>query len=190
MSKGDGMGILPLQRSRTLAARERQNFAAAALGGYESLMIDACYRLAYRFAYRAMRVYWKLAKPLKHGALVAIWHQGRILLVKNSYVDYYSLPGGYVRKHEGPKDAAARELREELSLRVEPEQLSLKTDVTHDWEGRRDHVVIFDLELDDPPRVQVDNREVVAAEFLTKQEALERDLFPPLRRHIEQRLES
>ena len=71
-------------------------------------MIDACYRLAYRSAYKAMRVYWKLAKPLNHGALVAIWHAGRILLVKNSYVDYYSLPGGYVRKHESAKEAAAR----------------------------------------------------------------------------------
>lgn len=153
-------------------------------------MIDACFRLAYRSAYKAMRVYWKIVKPLKHGALVAIWHRDRILLVKNSYVDYYSLPGGYVRKHERSEEAAARELREELSLRIDPAELSLNTDETHDWEGRRDHVVIFDLELDEPPTVQVDNREVVAAEFVSKNEALHRNLFPPLRRHIERRLEN
>jgi 8-oxo-dGTP pyrophosphatase MutT (NUDIX family) len=153
-------------------------------------MIDVCYRLAYRSAYKAMRVYWKLRKPLSHGALVAIWNDGRILLVRNSYVDYYSLPGGYVRKHERSVDAAARELREELSISVDPRELTLNTDVTHDWEGRRDHVVIFDLDLDAPPQVEVDNREVVAAEFVTKEEALQKNLFPPLRKHIEQRLKN
>ena len=153
-------------------------------------MIDACYRFVYRSLYKAMRVYWKLLKPLKHGALVAIWHGERILLVRNSYVDYYSLPGGYIKKHERSDEAAARELREELQLLVTPAQLSLITDMTHDWEGRRDHVVIFDLRLDDPPRVRVDNREVVAAEFVTAKMALERNLFPPLRQHIEEHLRS
>jgi 8-oxo-dGTP pyrophosphatase MutT (NUDIX family) len=139
----------------------------------------------YRVAYRLMKVYWKALRPLNHGALVAIWHDGRVLLVKNSYVDYYSLPGGYVKRGEHPSEAAARELREELSLEVDPSQLELEIDVTHDWEGRRDHVVIFDLHLDHAPRVKVDNREVVAAEFLTPEQALTRKLFPPLRRHVE-----
>lgn len=152
-------------------------------------MIDAAYRLLYRTAYRLMKVYWKAAKPLKHGALVAIWHQGRLLLVKNSYVDYYSLPGGYLKRGERATQAAARELEEELSLRVDPDDLHLEVDVTHDWEGRRDHVVIFDLFLDQAPQVRVDNREVVAAEFVTPAQALERELFPPLRRHVERVLE-
>ena len=78
-----------------------------------------------------------------------------------------------------------RELREEISLDVDPSQLELQVDLTHDWEGRRDHVVIFDLFLDEAPRVKVDNREVVAAEFVTPEQALERRLFPPLRRHVE-----
>jgi ADP-ribose pyrophosphatase YjhB (NUDIX family) len=148
-------------------------------------MIDAGYRLMYRIAYRLMKVYWRALKPLNHGALVAIWHQGRVLLVKNSYVDYYSLPGGYVKRGELPSEAAVRELREEISLDVNPSQLELQVDLTHDWEGRRDHVVIFDLFLDEAPRVKVDNREVVAAEFVTPEQALERRLFPPLRRHVE-----
>jgi 8-oxo-dGTP pyrophosphatase MutT (NUDIX family) len=151
-------------------------------------MIDAGYRLLYRVAYRLMKAYWRATHPLKHGALVAIWHRGRLLLVKNSYVDYYSLPGGYVKRGELAAQAAARELREELSLDIDPGRLSLEVDVTHDWEGRRDHVVIFDLFLDDPPNVRVDNREVVAAEFVTPEQALERKLFPPLRRHVEQAL--
>ncbi len=151
------------------------------------MLVDACYRLAYRSAYKLMRVYWKAFNPLKHGALVAIWNRGEILIVKNSYVDYYSLPGGYVRAKERPEDAAVRELGEELSLKVDPAELELWVDQTHDWEGRRDHVVIFQLDVDQRPEVQIDNREVVMAEFLTPAEALRRRLFPPLRRHIEER---
>jgi 8-oxo-dGTP diphosphatase len=149
-------------------------------------MIDALYRLAYRSAYRMARVYWTLFNPLHHGALVALWHEGKILLIRNSYVDYFSLPGGYVRRGEQPRDAAVRELREEVSLSVDPEQLELRVDETNDWEGRQDHVVIFELCVTDPPRIQVDNREVIAAEFVSPEDALSRRLFPPLRRLVEQ----
>ena len=59
---------------------------------------------------------------------------------------------------------------------------------THTWEGKTDVVSIFDLDVQERPVVQVDNREVVDAEFFTPQYALELNLFPPLRRHIEARL--
>jgi 8-oxo-dGTP diphosphatase len=150
-------------------------------------MIDALFRLAYRCAYQAMRFYWKAFNPLAHGALVAVWHDRKLLLIKNSYVDYFSLPGGYVRRGEQPQDAAVRELREEISLSVKPNDLELRIDETNDWEGRRDHVAIFELVVPERPHVKVDNREVVAAEFVSPEEALRRDLFPPLRRLIEQR---
>ena len=149
-------------------------------------MVDALFRLAYFFAYRLMRVYWKVFHPLHHGALVAIWYEGKILLIKNSYVGYFSIPGGYVRRSEEARDAAVRELREEISFSVDPGALILRIDETHPWEGRQDHVAIFDLVVDRPPRIKVDNREVVAAEFVSPEEALTRNLFPPLRRLIEE----
>jgi 8-oxo-dGTP pyrophosphatase MutT (NUDIX family) len=151
-------------------------------------MIDGCYRLAYRCAYQMMRVYWRVFKPVNHGALVAIWYDDRILLIKNSYVGYYSLPGGYIKSGERPVDAAVRELREELSLGVDPGELTLEVDETHSWEGRPDHCKVFALTLDAPPNVEVDNREVVSAEFVTAEEALKRNLFPLLRQHVEARL--
>src|SRR6185369_16200092 len=76
-------------------------------------MIDFLYRSAYRTAYRMMRLYWSMAHPATHGALLAIWNEGEILLVRNSYVPYYSLPGGYVHRDETGRQAAARELFEE-----------------------------------------------------------------------------
>ena len=79
-----------------------------------------------------------------------------------------------------------RELREEVSLIVEPGDLEPRIDETHSWEGRQDHVTIFELVVQQPPRLEVDNREVVAAEFVSPEDALKRNLFPPLRRLIEQ----
>ena len=125
-------------------------------------MIDAMFRLAYRSAYQLMRVYWAVRRPLTHGSLVAIWVNERILLVRNSYVRYFSLPGGYVKSGESGKDAAIRELREEIGL--------------------------YQLNLDNEPRIEVDHREVVAAAFYSPSEALGLQLFAPLRQHIEQKL--
>lgn len=152
-------------------------------------MIDACFRLAYRMAYQGARVYWRVVHPKNHGALVAIWHAGKVLLVQNSYLNYMSLPGGYVHAGESAEEAAVRELREEIGLTVERERLTLALDHEHMWEGRQDHVVIFELSVDEPPVIQIDNREVVRAEWLTPEEALSRNLFPPLRTVVERRAE-
>ena len=151
-------------------------------------IVDFGYRMAYRVAYQVMRVYWRLTRPVTRGALVAIWNNGEILLVKNSYVDYYCVPGGYIQGTETPVEAVVRELAEEVSIQVSPEALKLGREETHTWEGKTDVVSIFDLDVDERPVFRVDNREVIDAEFFSPQYALEMNLFPPLRRHIEARL--
>lgn len=149
-------------------------------------MIDRAFQLAYVCAYQLMRVYWRLVRPNTHGALVAIWHRGRILLVRNSYVGYYSLPGGYVRTGESGRQAAVRELREEVRLDVQEHELELALDVTRDWEGKRDRVELFRLNAEREPNVSIDNREVISARLYTPAEALALRLFPTLRQHIEE----
>lgn len=151
-------------------------------------MVDAMFRLAYRGAYRMMRVYWRLANPQTHGALVLIWHEGKVLLVKNSYVSYHSAPGGYVHDGENSRDAAARELREETGMRVTGEDLVPALSKWHDWEGKREHIEIFELDARELPDIQVDNREVVSAAFYAPEEALALTVFPPLREVISRRV--
>jgi 8-oxo-dGTP diphosphatase len=146
------------------------------------------FRLAYRCAYKMMRTYWSLAHPTTHGALVALWYQGQILLVQNSYVPYRSLPGGYVHASETGRDAAVRELKEETGVEVRPYDLHLALDQWHDWEGKREHIEIFELDLKEPIVIQVDNREVIEATFVAPEQALALNLFPPLRQVIEKRI--
>lgn len=158
--------------------------------GYNShvSIVDFGFRMAYKAAYQMMRVYWRLARPTTRGALVAIWQNDEILLVRNSYVSYYCVPGGYIKGTETPVMAAVRELAEEVGIRATPEELTLGLHEAHSWEGKTDEVSIFDLDVKERPVFQVDNREVVDAEFFTPQYALELNLFPLLRRHIEARL--
>jgi 8-oxo-dGTP diphosphatase len=150
-------------------------------------MIDFAYRMAYRCAYRLLRIYWRVAHPSTHGALVALWCDGQLLLVQNSYVPFRSLPGGSVHRHESARDAAVRELREEVGIDARPEDLRQVVDEVHEWEGKSDHVVIFELTLPDRPVIKIDNREVVSAEFCSPERALELPLFPLIRHAIARR---
>jgi ADP-ribose pyrophosphatase YjhB (NUDIX family) len=132
-----------------------------------------------------MRAYWGLRHPTTHGALVALWHGGEVLLVRNSYVPYYSAPGGYVHSGEKARDAALRELREEVGIVADENRLVPLVDETHDWEGKRDHVEIFALELSERPTVRIDHREVIEAGWFAPARVEELSVFPPLKRAIQ-----
>jgi 8-oxo-dGTP diphosphatase len=153
----------------------------------EPTLVDRGFQLAYVCAYRAMRTYWKVRRPTTHGTLIALWSRGEVLLVRNSYVPYYGLPGGYLQRGETARDAAVRELHEEVGITADAAQLELVLDRTHEWEGKLDHVQIFSLEVPSRPSVEVDHREVVEAAWWPPERALALELFPPLRDVIEQR---
>jgi 8-oxo-dGTP diphosphatase len=146
-------------------------------------MVDLLYRVAYRGAYRMMRVYWAVLRPQVHGALVAIWNNGEILLVRNSYVPYHSLPGGYVHRNETGRDAAVRELLEETGIRAAPTELRVALDRQHQWEGKREHIEFFELDVAERPRIQVDDREVIDAQFSREKGARARALRSASHRH-------
>lgn len=148
---------------------------------------DRAFQLAYVCAFQLMRAYWTVRRPTTHGALVTLWNEGQVLLVRNSYVPYYSLPGGYIHAGEGGSQAAARELGEEVGLRTTPEQLTLVHEETHPWQGKQDHVQIFSLDLPKRPEIKIDHREVIEAAWWSPERALTLNLFPPLRTVLEQR---
>jgi 8-oxo-dGTP diphosphatase len=142
-------------------------------------MMDLLWRLAYRIGFRAARLWWRLRRPDHDGAVVAVWFGGRILAIRQSYRSNLFWPGGGIRRGEEPRDAARRELREELGLTVAPDDLVLAREMVVDWDFRRDRVRVFELRLDAEPALRVDNREVVAASFVDPRALLAEAVLPP-----------
>lgn len=150
-------------------------------------VVDLGFRMAYRVAHRMLRAYWKVRRPHTHGALVAVWCEDQILLVKNSYRRQYTLPGGYVRRGESALQAGTRELNEEVGLIVSADDVTVVYNDTKLFEQRDDEVTIVELEIDERPEFQVDNREIVWAGWKTLREALAMPIVPHLRDYLERR---
>jgi 8-oxo-dGTP diphosphatase len=59
---------------------------------------------------------FRVARPRVAAGVLFRDDSGRVLLVKPTYKDGWDIPGGYVEPGESPKQAAAREVEEELGL--------------------------------------------------------------------------
>ena len=86
-------------------------------------LTDPLARTIIRIGYRFLRVYWRKRGVKRVGVGVLIHHKGRVLAVRHSYRPEFTIPGGGIGKNETPAIAAARELREELSLDITPGDL-------------------------------------------------------------------
>jgi 8-oxo-dGTP diphosphatase len=146
--------------------------------------INAFVRTGYRLAYLAFRAWWFVRRPQTHGAAVALWHEGKILMVRTSYRDCLSLPGGFVRAGEPSEQAARRELHEELGISIPRQELR------HTWHGmirfesRRDEIDIWEASVTEAPTPCVADREIVWAGWLTPAEAMTHVLLPHLAAYL------
>ncbi len=134
--------------------------------GRMSHLVDLFYRFAYAAGFRSARIVWSLTHPHHRGALVAVLVGPRMLLLRQSYRPELSMPGGGIAPGEDPAVAAARELAEELDLRVDLADLRQVHVETGLWDGRHDTVTFFEIELATRPSLRLDNREVVAASLV------------------------
>ena len=88
------------------------------------------------------RIYWKVFKPLTHGARILLVTDTKVLLVQPRTLDYWNLPGGGMHKNEDPEKAAIREIHEEIGIEIDSVDFLLGTYISSD-EGKRDTVYIF-----------------------------------------------
>jgi 8-oxo-dGTP pyrophosphatase MutT (NUDIX family) len=110
-----------------------------------------------------------------------IWCKEKVLLVRTSYRSVWTAPGGSIEGSEFPVDAAVREVSEELGLQLSGDVLHLALISEHYWDNRHDRVHLFETQLSELPAIELDNREIVGARFVTLAEALSFDLPPYLR---------
>ena len=74
---------------------------------------------------------------------IVINPDGQILLVKHTYQPHWYLPGGGVKKGESAKAALLRELKEEVGLVVNLEELILYGIYHHIYMGVNDYPIIY-----------------------------------------------
>jgi len=90
--------------------------------------------------------------------------QGRIFLVRHSYVPGWHMPGGGVERRETALDALAKELREEGNLRM-TEAPALFAVYFNVRTSRRDHVVFYRCDNVEQDGTRIADREIVDAGF-------------------------
>lgn len=83
------------------------------------------------------------SRPYVAAGVLFFDEAGRILLVQPTYKDHWDIPGGYVETGETPAQAAAREVREELSIDAAVGPLLVVDWAPHPDEGDK-LLLIFD----------------------------------------------
>ncbi len=146
--------------------------------------LDGLIRSFYTMAYRVLLCVWFFLRPTSRGASVAVWHDGRILIVKNSYRKALGLPGGCIDRGEREIAAAARELKEEVGLRVDEKRLTFVGNYFSEYEFKKDTVVFFEVTLSSLPKIRIDHREIEWAAFEPPSAVLAMDLTPQVREYL------
>ena len=92
---------------------------------------------------RLLHFYWRFSRGLTVGVrAVVVDHDGKVFLIKHSYVAGWHLPGGGVEPGETLAAALARELYEEGNIELtEPPRLF--GIYFHRRASRRDHVAVY-----------------------------------------------
>ena len=107
---------------------------------------------------------------------IIVW-DGKLLLERRRDSDTWGLVGGGCKKWEEPVQAMAREVREELGLRIKPERFQKlkvygepgRVAAYRDGSVWRMVIVVYKLELDEKPSIRISS-ESKEARFFTKEE--------------------
>ncbi|HTZ01858.1 MAG TPA: NUDIX domain-containing protein [Xanthobacteraceae bacterium] len=116
-----------------------------------------------------LHAYWRWTRPLTVGVRALIFDgEGRVFLVRHSYMVGWHLPGGGVEKDETLLSALERELREEGNIEL-AEPPVLHAVYFNRRVSRRDHVALYVVRAFRQSAPPQPNREIVAHGFFSPQ---------------------
>jgi 8-oxo-dGTP pyrophosphatase MutT (NUDIX family) len=128
-------------------------------------------------------IYWRFSRGLTVGVRGFVLDgEGRVFLVKHSYVAGWHLPGGGVEKGETLLAALARELREEGNIELTAPPV-LHAIYFNRRISSRDHVAVYVVRAFQQTAPPQPNREIVAHGFFALQD-LPADTSPATRARI------
>jgi len=139
---------------------------------------------SHRLVYRAMRLWWRVRRPIKVGACVLLVRDGAVLLVRHTYKRSWFLPGGGVDRGESLEQAARREALEEVGATLGP--LQLLGIYTSFVDHKNNHVAVFVSEEGEASLAT--DREIQDARWFPL-DALPDDTAPGTARRIEEYVE-
>ena len=114
---------------------------------------------------RLMHFYWRFSRALTVGVRgMVLDDEGRVFLVKHSYVDGWHMPGGGVEAGETLVEALRRELAEEGSIELTGEP-ALHGVYFHPAYSRRDHVALYVVRDFRQTGTPVPDREIIEHGF-------------------------
>lgn len=102
---------------------------------------------------------------------VMIVHGGSVLLVKPwLHNGEWDLPGGGLHKHEGVKEGASREIREELNLKIDPGLLINLGSKEIKSGLKKNKMYYLYITLDEKPELELDRFEIMETRWVTMSE--------------------
>ncbi len=143
---------------------------------------DTPLRLAMTAAHKLMKAGWFVRRPRTFGAHgIALTPDRKLILVKLRYAPGWRVPGGGRAPDEDPRDAALREMREEIGMTAHGRvRLACELEESVDFKRDLAAIVIVEDVRYRPHRWSWEIQEV--SEF--RIDALPRDLSGPSRRWI------
>ncbi len=94
-----------------------------------------------RFFYRLYRLVLYFTRPLTLGVRVILLRGSKVLLIRQTYMDGWYLPGGGLHKGETFEQAARREAAEEVGAKIK--RLALVGAYSNFKEWKSDHNIVF-----------------------------------------------
>lgn len=116
----------------------------------------------------------RMHKRVSSVVVILLLPDGRAVAVKAHYKAYWSFPGGAVDDGETPLQAAVREVKEEVNLTLNPDELRFVLVVDRESPAMRTYQFVFEYDItqEQADSIQIEKSELADHAIVTKDDIL------------------